>query len=251
MKAGEWRFMMKVLYTSVTSCGGRSDNEDAIRIEEKNGRYLFALADGLGSYGNGRIAADLAVEASAGCLEKEDGRNVPENALRAAQERVQEKQGQDRSLLSMSTTLAVLYLSEDHAQWAHIGDSRVYRFRNNELKDQTKDHSVPQLLVSLGEISQDKVRGHPDQNRLLKVIGREWTGSPFTVSPPLTLQGSECFLICSDGFWEYIDEKQMEKCLRKSATPEEWLSRMEKITARQSDADRRDNYSAICVFVSA
>ncbi len=242
---------MNVRYDFITSKGGRGQNEDAIRIESCQGRYLFALADGLGSCGNGRIASDTAVNASAACfLSAADSPGILPEAIRKAQEEVLKKQEDDRSLAAMSTTLAVLYLGEKSAAWAHIGDSRVYYFENGHLKDCTKDHSVPQLLVNLGEIRQDEVRGHPQQNRLLKVIGGEWTSNPFSVSEQYTLKGSESFLLCSDGFWEYIDESRMEECLISSASPEEWLRRMDEIAREQASGTQRDNYSAICIMVS-
>lgn len=242
---------MKIQYAMITETGNRSKNEDAVRIEEKNGRYLFVLADGLGSYGNGMVASETAVRASVeSFIGNDDADSIPESAVWAAQRAVLERQKNDTALSSMSSTLAVLYLSEEKARWAHIGDSRIYCFREKKLAEYTNDHSVPQLLVRLGQIRQDEVRGHPDQNRLLKVIGREWTDNPFSISPVYTLNGTENFLICSDGFWEYIDESQMEQSLSRAGTPEQWLRLMEEITIHQSSGISRDNYSAICISVT-
>ena len=242
---------MRIQYTSVTAQGGRKENEDSIRIERDNDRYMFALADGLGSYGNGKTASSIAVDASAECfLSGSTEQNLLERTVRLAQEKVLEKQKEDSELSVMSTTLAVLYLEKNHAQWVHIGDSRVYFFQDDHLKDYTKDHSVPQLMVRLGEIRQDEVRGHPQQNQLLKVVGRAWTERPFSISKEYTLRGSEWFLLCSDGFWEYIVEEQMEQCLRSSDTPEEWLRKMDKMAAVQASGTKRDNYSAICIRIS-
>ena len=242
--------MMKIQYASITETGARSENEDSILVREKDGCCFFALADGLGSYGNGKIASDAATAASAEIfLADPDADGIPELAIRAAQESVMEKQKNDMLLSSMSTTLAVLYIGEEQAQWSHIGDSRIYFFQERTLKEYTKDHSVPQLLVRLGQIRQDEVRGHPDQNRLLKAIGREWSDRPFDVSLLHALNGTEWFLICSDGFWEYINESQMEQCLKMSDTPEQWLRSMEHVTQKQSEGAVRDNYSAICIRV--
>lgn len=239
---------MKVHYSSISLHGGRKENEDAIRIEHNDSRYLFALADGLGSYGNGRIASQTAVEACADCFQQTAGGfDFPEKAICLAQKKVLKKQKENKALSDMSTTLAVLYIEDRFAKWVHIGDSRVYLFQHGCLKDCTKDHSVPQLLVTLGEIRQNEVRGHPQQNRLLKVIGREWTSSPFSVSKDYELRGSEWFLLCSDGFWEYIDEAQMERCLKRSASPQQWLRKMDEIAQTRALGIQRDNYSAICV----
>ncbi len=240
---------MKVQYASLSLKGNRPDNEDAIRIEEKDQEFLFALADGLGSYGNGRIASDLSVDAACSCFLSMSN-DIPQQAIYAAQDAVLERQKKEPDLAAMSSTLAVLYIRQGTAQWAHIGDSRVYHFSNGKLAEFTKDHSVPQMLVNLGQISQDEVRGHPDQNRLLKVVGRPWTGKAFTVSDERILQDQDQFLLCSDGFWEYIEEERMEALLQGARSPEEWLRRMDAETIQNGQDEIRDNYSAICVFVS-
>ncbi len=240
---------MKIRYSSLSETGDRSENEDALRIEEKDGRYIFALADGLGSYGCGRIASDLAVNAVCGCFSENDGsEDILEKAFFSAQNDVAREQRADPGREEMCTTLAALYIRDGSARWAHIGDSRVYCFRNKTLMAFTKDHSYPQMLVALGEISQDEVRGHPDQNILLQVVGRPWEGKPFSVSSVFRIEQSDCFLLCSDGFWEYIDEAGMEKCLKASDSPGEWLRRMVEETEKNGLGKVRDNYSAICIF---
>ena len=71
----------------------------------------------------------------------------------------------------MKTTLAVLFASSTQCRWAHVGDTRVYHFLNNDLKDMTLDHSVPQMAVFSGEITQAEIRQHKNRNKLLRAIG--------------------------------------------------------------------------------
>ena len=79
-------------------------------------------------------------------------------------------------------------------------------------------------------------------------MGMEWDEPKYQVSEPMPEEAGQAFLLCSDGFWENIEEEQMEACLQKSANPHEWLERMEKIVVKNGRGTNMDNYSAIVVF---
>ncbi len=104
------------------------------------------------------------------------------------------------------------------------------------------------MLVAAGEIDEKEIRHHPDRNRLVRVMGMEWDEPKYQVSEPMPEEPGQAFLLCSDGFWENIEEEQMEACLQKSANPHEWLERMEKIVVKNGRGTNMDNYSAIVVF---
>ena len=114
---------------------------------------------------------------------------------------------------SMKTTAVVLLTDNEKAIWAHIGDSRLYVFRKNKIVLRTLDHSVPQMLVSSGDIKEKEIRNHPDRNRLLRVMGVPWKRQEYEISEIRSLSECQAFLLCSDGFWEYITEKMMCKYL--------------------------------------
>lgn len=105
------------------------------------------------------------------------------------------------------------------------------------------------MLVNQGEIRERDIRFHEDRNRLTRVLGMEWDAPRYTASEEMLLAPPATFLLCSDGFWELIDEKEMSRQLKKSATPGEWLQRMEEIVLQNGQGKRMDNYSAIAVFV--
>lgn len=141
-----------------------------------------------------------------------------------------------------------LLLDGDRAVWAHVGDSRLYGFLNGSLILQTLDHSVAQMGVVLREITPDQIRFHEDRNRVLRALGQEGSLKVETGKRHLE-PGQWAFLLCSDGFWEYVLEKEMEGALAQAAGPEEWLSRMRGLMPGRVPPDN-DNNSAAAVWVT-
>jgi PPM family protein phosphatase len=226
--------------------GTRADNEDT--CDWRDG--LWIVADGLGGHGGGEVASKLAVDALLTALPP-DTPLTPESlerAVTAAAESLRARQSEDPSLSGMRTTLVALMSDGKHALWLHLGDSRLYAFRDGRLLIQTADHSVPQALVRAGELTPEAIRFHEDRNRLLRTLGEEKPPRPTLADAPLTLQPGDAFLLCTDGFWESVTESEMEIALAKSPDPTQWLARLELTLARQARPDQ-DNYTAIAVFV--
>jgi serine/threonine protein phosphatase PrpC len=142
----------------------------------------------------------------------------------------------------------VLWRQGGQVLWGHSGDSRLYQFRDGRVLFQTKDHSVPQMLVGSGEITFDEIRTHEDRNRLLRALG-----TPGPVKATLVKEAREAcpgdtFLLCSDGFWEPVLEADMEAALATHPEPAAWLAALEGPLRRRL-ADDDDNYSALAVTV--
>ena len=150
----------------------------------------------------------------------------------------------------MKTTLAALLIGKKDVQCGHIGDSRVYWFRHKKLMGRTLDHSVPQMLVAAGEINPSEIRHHPDRNKLLRVLGVEWESPRFTLcKKPMHVWPGDAFLLCSDGFWEYIEEDEMLDLYHEHRRPDAWLAAMkETVEKRGAESEgTADNFSAIAV----
>ena len=240
--------MINLTYAAWSGPGGRPYNEDYLRMRRHEGSYLFALADGLGGLGHGELASLTAVESVIGRFTWEGAhRSFLGEAMETAQGAVQYKQQEYPETKGMSSTLVMLLLSRNHAQWAHIGDSRLYFFRKGKLKARTYDHSVPQMLVQMHEISQEEIRFHPDRFKLLRSLGMEWTSDGYETSDPVTCESGDAFLLCSDGFWELLHEREMEYCLVKTKDAGSWLKRMLKAVDDAEKQPGSDNLSAICV----
>lgn len=152
----------------------------------------------------------------------------------------------------MKTTLVILEIEKERIRWGHIGDSRLYYFVNGRIRERTLDHSVPQMLVSAGEIKEKAIRHHPDRNRLLRVLGTDGDDEPvnYQESEVVKRTGGQAFLLCTDGFWELIEEKKMEAALKKASTPDQWIAAMQEIICKNGRGTNMDNYSAVAVWVN-
>ena len=239
-----------VSYYLLSNVGDRENNEDNVGMYQEGADYCFVLADGLGGHGKGEVASQLAVEAAVKTFAvKGASDGVMDESFQEAQNSILENQKTDIQAQDMKTTLVILHVKEDSFQWGHIGDSRLYYFQNNKLLQRTLDHSVPQMLVAAGQLRDSQIRNHPDRNRLLRVLGVDWDSPKYQIEEVIDRKAKQQFLLCTDGFWELIEEKKMVHCLKRSKSPQEWLERMEEIVRKNGQGKNMDNYSAVAVWL--
>lgn len=239
-----------VKFAMLSKEGSRENNEDSIGMYQDEDSWCFILADGLGGHGKGEVASRVAVDSVIEqFVVQEEREDFLDRAFASAQDAIMTRQRTDRTCFDMKTTMVVLDIEKDKVQWGHIGDSRLYYFQDGKLKERTLDHSVPQMLVAVGEIKEKDIRHHPDRNRLLRVLGVEMDEMNHQLSEPLEVNGKQAYLLCSDGFWELIEEKKMEATLRKASDPEKWLETMEEIVLKNGKNTDMDNYSAVAVWI--
>jgi serine/threonine protein phosphatase PrpC len=234
-----------------TSIGSRDVNEDSAICLVAGGSFCFVVADGLGGHGKGEIASRLAVEAFRRQFEissDEAPRAFLEKAFNRAQETILAEQARTNSRHGMKTTAVALAAANGVYAWGHIGDSRLYLFRKNKLKMRTLDHSVPQMLALSGEIKDKQISGHPDRNRLLRAIGIEWEANRYELSDEWPLSRNHAFLLCTDGFWEHIEEKKIRAYLKKSPVAGKWLEQMIEEVKKNGQGRDMDNNTAISVI---
>ena len=239
-----------IRHSYITINGSRPVNEDSGSIIGRNDRYCFTVCDGLGGHGKGEVASSVTAKIFSEVFKKTnlEPEKFFELAYNKAQEIVHGLQKKEGCGFSMKTPVVSLVIADGKCTWSHLGDSRLYMFKNNEVQLRTLDHSVPQMLAASNEIKEKEIRFHPDRNRLLRVLGSDEESPRFTVSESVDLSECDAFLLCTDGFWEFIDEKQMCQLLKKSHSPRMWLRRMEEIVLTNGKNKETDNYTAIAVF---
>jgi len=225
--------------------GGKQINDDTAAIFRRGENVRLYVGDGLGGYAGGKQASEAAAKAL---------KAAAEGSMHTDAQLIQAASAANRAVFDlqkktdgkMKTTLVFLSIEKDTARWMHVGDTRLYIFKDGKRTFQTADHSVSYMAVLMGEITMDQIRFHEDRNRVLRALGGE-NAKP-ELSAPMKLEGGEyTFLLCTDGFWEYVKEDEMEQTLAASATPEEWIRAMEKILLTRVKGDN-DNYTAAAAF---
>ncbi|WNS77451.1 protein phosphatase 2C domain-containing protein [Bacillus sp. DTU_2020_1000418_1_SI_GHA_SEK_038] len=240
---------MQYRTASISDKGGREVNQDCTGFHESENGGCWVLADGLGGYQAGEVAAKLAVETILTESQIRDDIYWLKDGIDQTQKVIREHLLVGTNAKSMRTTLVVLLCKNNLAAWTHVGDSRLYMIRNGKVLFQTKDHSVCQALVNSGEITADQIRFHEDRNRLFRVLGSEGVIKATFLEKEMTVYPGDSFLLCSDGFWEYVTEEEMENTRLVCSAPSDWLKSME-IILKGRTLENNDNYSAVAVFVS-
>ena len=235
---------------SASFAGSRTVNEDYCLEKITDKCAVFVLADGLGGHSNGEVASRLVCEHICAKAERNDGKGFLANAIESAQKHLLEEQKKYSSDDTMKTTVVALYIDQGDGRcsFAHSGDSRLYVIRKNKIVSRTLDHSVPQTMALSGEIKDSEIRHHPDRGKLLKAMGNEWDEeSPqYEIDADgIPLKDSDAFLLCSDGFWEWITEKEIGKILKKKLPAEQTVQEMLKVVDANAAGSAMDNYTVM------
>jgi serine/threonine protein phosphatase PrpC len=203
---------MKFSVFQVSRKGGRDKNEDRMGYCYTRGSAVFLLADGMGGHPEGEVAAQLALQAIAALFQKEaqpELRDVAAfltDALMAAHRQVL-RYGIDRAMLdSPRTTIVVAVVQSGSVTWTHCGDSRLYLLRHGELLTRTRDHSL--LEQNLVRVSSGKTAERSNRNVLFTCLGSP-TKPVFNVVGPMALQQGDRVMLCSDGLWSTVAEKDI------------------------------------------
>jgi PPM family protein phosphatase len=241
---------MKIEAALLTNQGGRERNEDFADyyVTETGGCWI--VADGLGGHKGGEEASKTVVQTTIEAFQKDSFISCDHvsNYIIKSHNKLYHLQKEHKSPSAFRTTIAILTIHKNKAIWGHIGDSRLYHFQNNTIISQTKDHSLCQTLVNIGELKQEDIRFHEDRSRLLQALGMEKQLKPTITGEPIHVQNNDAFLLCTDGFWEYVTEVEMETTLLKVKTPQQWLTLMQDILLTRVP-NKHDNYTAVGLFI--
>ena len=201
----------------------RQMNQDAYCISQDNEEYvLCVLADGMGGYTGGEIASNLAATSVEKYIkenfknnknyDKEELQELVKQSIAYANEVVYDKAKHEEELEQMGTTLEICLIYNNRAFIGHIGDSRIYRIRQDIMRKITVDHSYVQKLVKEGKITKEEAANHPKKNMLMKALGCE----PI-IEPDVTVKGfleGDIILVCSDGLTNMISEEEIYNIIK-------------------------------------
>lgn len=235
----------------LSKVGGRQRNEDSCGYWGDDTQTCVVLSDGAGGHGGGDVASQLVVETILKSFKEQQIVNSTRSLelLHAANKAVIGQQPSAPELHDMRATVVLTLIDIQRAEivWGHIGDSRLYGFSKGNLHFQTRDHSVFQSMVDAGYVKEGNARDSAQRTVLTGSVGGEEGFTPDVSDYSFDIRPGDAYLLCSDGFWEYVDEQQMEAQLQFSGSPEDWLARMEAVLL-ELKREGHDNYSAIAIW---
>ena len=234
---------------SITDVGQkRTVNQDFVFTSETpvgNLPNLFVVADGMGGHKAGDFASSYAVEVLLSTI-REDENSNPVKIIRAAIENANTqllREASDNETMSgMGTTMVLVTIVGHYAYVANVGDSRLYLVDENKISQITKDHSLVEEMVRMGEISRDDARNHPDKNIITRALG---AGRDVDVDFfDIRLTPGDILLLCSDGLSNMVPDEDIRQVILTSETLEETGRRL---VSMANDNGGRDNIAVVLV----
>jgi len=238
---------MKTVNIYETGCVRKNNEDSFLILPEFN---LFAVADGMGGHNAGEVASGLAVaemkkRASQLTFIDADGiQNWMLDTITEANREVYEASLRTEETEGMGTTLTALVIRGNKAVIGHVGDSRIYLWRDLSLSLLSEDHSMVNELVRLGQLTEEKARNHPHKNVLTRALGTERT-IPVDCFQLEVLPG-DVFLLCTDGFSNMIEEEEMVSQFSSLGTWEEHLETFRRIVLERGAPD---NFTVVCCIL--
>ena len=226
----------------------RKNNEDSVVLLPEFG--LFGVCDGLGGHAAGEVASSLAAGAFGRAVSESgevDIRQVLFQAILKANLSIMEEQARTPALTGMGTTLSAIWLGvkvSDEAAIAHLGDSRVYRYRDSSLEQLTEDHSPVFELYKKGMITKEEMQRHPHKSLIDRCLGISSVVEPQIFSVPL--RPGDRFLISTDGLTDSLSDAQISKILAERSL-ESTLGRLFDQAYR---AGAPDNISVVLIEIT-
>ncbi|MBK7097956.1 MAG: Stp1/IreP family PP2C-type Ser/Thr phosphatase [Sphingobacteriales bacterium] len=232
----------------------RANNEDATIIlvpdDEavlQNRGYLLILADGMGGHNSGEVASRMAVEVF-GREYYNSNQNIIKSlkqALEKANTAIYEASLTDATLRGMGTTITGIVIKNIELYLTQVGDSRAYLFNSSMSTQLSKDQTLVQYKIDKGEIKLEEADTHPERNVLTNALGTK----PFIDGEIKQLQfdwnDDVSLLLCSDGLYEYVKEKEMAELLKAEANIEQVAMEM------VENAKNRGGHDNITVIIAS
>ena len=200
----------------------RKINQDAFDRfdDEARGEILLVVADGMGGHQGGEVASRMAIGTLGNLFREGDGDPSTRlaEAIARANFEIHKLASKDRTLKGMGTTIVALLLCAEGPSFvAHVGDSRLYRLREDVFSALTEDHSVVALMLRRGDITPEEALNHPKQNQLMRALG-VWDEIEAEIAP-LDVRTGDSFLLCSDGLYGMLPDAELKALAGRAPDP--------------------------------
>ncbi|PSF38717.1 Stp1/IreP family PP2C-type Ser/Thr phosphatase [Aphanothece hegewaldii CCALA 016] len=211
------------------NCAGHSDpgvvrsvNQDSYYIDSQ-GRF-YIVADGMGGHAGGQEASLMATQTIQAYLEEYWDSDSPsdellEDALYRANQVILDDQYNHPERADMGTTVVVVLFRENNSWYTHIGDSRLYRLRSNNLEQLSEDHTWVARALKMGDISPEQAKTHPWRHVLFQCLGRRDLRQVEVF--PLNVQPGDRLMMCSDGLTEEVPDEKIAMMLKRESKEDE------------------------------
>jgi protein phosphatase len=226
----------------------RSRNEDAVLADSQRG--LFIVADGMGGHQAGEVASRVAVETISTRMPTISQREAVEVAIErikeavdTAHEEILRRSSMLNELEGMGSTVVLAWAVDGWVHVSNVGDSRAYLYRSGKLRQLTEDHSIAARMVRQGELDPKDARQHALHSVLYNALGQD--GQPTEIDVHSYEQHEEdTLLLCSDGLTDMVEDHEIEKILRASASVQ---AASDQLIERAKQNGGRDNITVIVV----
>ena len=235
---------------SMTHIGRRREmNQDYMYTSENAvGKLpnLFLVADGMGGHKAGEYASRFTVEKIVETIEK-SGQTEPvaamKEAVEAANRGLLEEAARDTAKAGMGTTVVAATVVEDHLHVANVGDSRLYLINHEAIRQITRDHSLVEEMVRLGEMDKADAKDHPDKNIITRALGAEKTVDVDFFD--LKLEKGCTILMCSDGLSNMVEDEKIQEII---SDPEADIDQKGSALLREANQNGgKDNIAVVLV----
>jgi PPM family protein phosphatase len=228
--------------------GGRPYNQDRVAYSYSSDAMLMVVADGMGGHLHGEVAAQIAVQYLAEEFQNQATPRLSNPAgflgrgLLHVHDAINDYTERNNLMESPRTTCVACVIQDGEAIWAHVGDSRMYLFRDGRLHARTRDHSAVQRLIDEGVISEMQALSHPDRNRVYSCLGG-YIAPEVDVSRPTELQDGDILLLSTDGMWSMLNIEEILATLRAYSLERALYHMMDHAEFR--GGDKGDNLTAL------
>lgn len=223
----------------------RERNEDCVSIVENETREkLLVVADGMGGHKDGEVASKIALnlicdrfKSISSVGNKEDAINWIQSTVSEANMAIFKYVAENPESQGMGTTVVLAILTPSFLLIGNIGDSSGYIYKNKKLYKITVDHTLVNLLLKSGELTEEEARNHPKKNVLMKALGSSNNVEMDIFNVELNIDG---IFLCSDGLTNMLEDNQIAKVLSENITLKE---KLEKLVFKANNRGGNDNIS--------